>query len=126
MKDTDYFREHLGVKVVDAKDGYAKVSMKIAKEHTNSVGMTHGGVVFALADFAFAEAVNFGEKQAVAVQVSINFIRPSSEGDVLTAEAVRISEGKKFALCDVKITKENKLIASFSGLAYKLETVKSS
>jgi acyl-CoA thioesterase len=120
MKGTDYFREHLGVKVIDAKDGYAKVSMKIAKEHTNSVGMTHGGVVFALADFAFAEAVNFGEKQAVAVQVSINFIKPSYEGDVLTAEAIRISEGKKFALCDVKINKENKLIASFSGLAYKL------
>jgi acyl-CoA thioesterase len=126
MKGTDYFRKHLGVKVIDAKDGYAKVSMKIAKEHTNSVGMTHGGVVFALADFAFAEAVNFGEKQAVAVQVSINFLKPSSNGDVLTAEAIRISEGKNFALCDVKISKESKLIASFSGLAYKLQPAKSS
>ncbi len=121
MIGTDYFREHLGIKVLEAKDGYAKVSMKVSKEHTNSVKMTHGGVIFALADCAFAEAVNFGEKQAVAVQVSINYLKPSSEGDVLMAEAVRISEGKNFALCDVKVSKDDKLIASFSGLAYKLQ-----
>jgi len=120
LKGTDYFRKHLGIKILDSKDGYAKVSLKITGEHTNSVGMTHGGVVFALADCAFAEAVNFGEKQAVAVQVSINFLKPSSEGDVLTAEAIRISEGKNFSLCDVRVSKENRLVASFSGLAYKV------
>jgi acyl-CoA thioesterase len=122
LKGTDYFRKHIGVEILDAKDGYAKASLKITKEHTNSAGMTHGGVIFALADCVFAEAVNFGEKQAVAVQVSINFIRPSSEGDMLTAEAIRISEGKNFSLCDVKISKENRLIASFSGLAYRLQS----
>jgi len=125
LKGTDYFRKHLGVEILDAKDGYAKVSLKITKERTNSVGMTHGGVVFALADCAFAEAVNFGEKQAVAVQVSINFLKPSLEGDVLTAEASQISEGKNFSLCDVKVSKENRLIASFSGLAYKIASEKS-
>ena len=124
MKGTDYFRKHLGAEILDAKDGYAKVSLKITKEHTNSVGMTHGGVVFALADCAFAEAVNFGEKQAVAVQVSINFLKPSLEGDILTAEASQISEGKNFSLCDVKVSKEDRLVASFSGLAYKLSSEK--
>ena len=124
MKGTDYFRKHLGVEILDAKDGYAKVRLKITKEHTNSVGMTHGGVVFALADCAFAEAVNFGEKQAVAVQVSINFLKPSLEGDILTAEASQISEGKNFSLCDVKVSKEDRLVASFSGLAYKLSSEK--
>lgn len=124
MKGTDCFRKHLGVEILDAKDGYAKVSLKITKEHTNSVGMTHGGVVFALADCAFAEAVNFGEKQAVAVQVSINFLKPSLEGDILTAEASQISEGKNFSLCDVKVSKEDRLVASFSGLAYKLSSEK--
>ncbi len=120
MKGPDYFRKHIGAEILDAKDGYAKVILKITKEHTNSAGMTHGGVIFALADCAFAEAVNFGDKQAVAVQVSINFLKPSLEGDTLVAEAVRISEGKNFSLCDVKVSKENRLIASFSGLAYRL------
>ncbi len=124
MRGNDYFRELLGIKVLDAKDGYSKMSLKITKEHTNFVGFTHGGVIFALADCAFAEAVNFGDKRAVAVQVSINFIRPSSEGDVLTAEATTVSEGKTFALCSITIRKENKTVALFSGLAYKIKSDK--
>jgi acyl-CoA thioesterase len=120
MKE-DYFRNQLGIKVLEAKDGYSKMSLKISKEHTNFVGFTHGGVIFALADCAFAEAVNFGDKRAVAVQVSINFIRPSLEGDVLTAEAITVSEGKTFALCSVAVRKENKEVALFSGLAYKIQ-----
>ena len=122
MKRPDYFRDLLGVKVLDVKDGYSKMSLKITKEHTNFLGATHGGVIFALADCAFAEAVNYGDKRAVAVQVNINFLRPSSEGDVLTAEATKVSEGKTFALFNITISKENKLVALFSGLAYKLQS----
>ncbi len=105
--------------MLEVKDGYAKMSMKVTKDHTNFHGVTHGGAIFALADCAFAEAVNFGEKMAVAVQVSINFLRPSAEGDTLTAEAVRVSEGKTFGLYNIAIRKEDKIVAVFSGLAYK-------
>jgi acyl-CoA thioesterase len=124
MKRQDSFRELLGIRVLDVKDGYAKVSLKISKEHTNFLGATHGGAIFTLADCAFAEAVNFGDKVAVAVQVSINFLRPSSEGDVLIAEASKVSEGKTFALYNITISKEDKLVALFSGLAYKLQPEK--
>ena len=123
MKGNDYFRELLGIKVLDVKDGYAKMSMQITKKHTNAHGFTHGGVLFSLADCAFAEAVNFGDKKAVAVQVSINYLRPSSEGDVLTAEAVTVSEGKTFVLCNITVRKEDKTVALFSGLAYKIQPV---
>jgi len=115
----DYFGEFVGVQIIDVRDGYAKASLKITRDHTNFHGVTHGGVIFTLADCAFAEAVNFGERKAVAIQVSINFLNPSYEGDVLTAEANRISESKKIGLYHIKITdKENKLIALFSGTAY--------
>lgn len=124
MKGLDYFRELLGIKVLDVKAGYSKVSMKIAKEHTNFLGATHGGAIFTLADCAFAEVVNFGDTRAVAVQVSINFLKPSSEGDVLTAEAIKVSEGKTFALYNITVNKEQKLVALFSGLAYKLQPEK--
>jgi acyl-CoA thioesterase len=120
MEKRDYFRELLGIKVLEVKEGYAKMSMKVGKEHTNFVGFTHGGVIFALADCAFAEATNFGDRKAVAVQVSINFIKPTSEGDTLTAEASLASEGKTFLLYDVAVTKDDKLVALFTGLAYKL------
>jgi len=119
MKGTDFFAEALGMMVLEVKDGYAKVSMKVEKSHTNALGFTHGGVIFSLADYAFAQACNFGDNVAVAVQVSINFLKPSAEGDILTAEATRVSEGKTTGLYQVTVRKDDKPIALFTGLAYK-------
>lgn len=122
MEKRDYFRGFLGIKVLEVKEGYAKMSMKMGKEHTNFVGFTHSGIIFALADCAFAEATNFGDRKAVAVQVSINFVKPTSEGDILTAEAAVASKGKTFSLYNVVVSKENKLVALFTGLSYKLKS----
>jgi acyl-CoA thioesterase len=97
------------------------MSIEITKKHTNAVGFTHGGVLFALADCAFAEAVNFGDRKAVAIQVSINYLRPTAEGDVLTAEATTVSDKKTLVLCSVVVKKGDKDVAMFSGLAYKIQ-----
>ena len=119
MKGKDHFAEALGIQVLDAKDGYAKVTMKVEKNHTNALGFTHGGVIFSLADYAFAQACNFGDSVAVAVQVSINFLKPSVEEDTLTAEALLVSDGKTTGLYQVIVRKEDKTIALFTGLAFK-------
>ena len=120
MEKHDRFRELLCIDVVEVREGFAKLTMKVTKEHLNFVGSAHGGAVFALADCAFAEAVNSGATKAVAVQVSINYIKPSAEGDTLTAEATVVSEGKTFSLCNVTVSREGKVVALFTGLAYKL------
>ncbi len=119
MKGTDYFAEELNIKVLETKDGAAKVSMKVEKKHTNALGFTHGGAIFSLADYAFAQACNFGDNVAVAVQVSINFLKPSVEGDLLTAEATRVSNGKTMGLYNVTVKNQDKTVAFFSGLAFK-------
>jgi len=119
MKGTDYFAEALNMKVLEAKDGYAKVFMKVEKIHTNALGFTHGGAIFSLADYAFAQACNFGDNVAVAIQVSINFLKPSIEGDILTAEATRVSDGKTMGLYNVAVSNQNKQVAFFTGLAFK-------
>ncbi len=119
MKGTDHLAEALGIKIIEVKDGYCKVSMKIEEIHTNALGFTHGGAIFTLADYAFAQACNFGDNVAVAVQVSINYLKPSTEGDTLTAEAMRVSDGKTTGLYHVTVRKEEKIIAFFSGLAFK-------
>jgi acyl-CoA thioesterase len=121
MKDTDHFAEALGIQLLEAKDGYAKVTMKIEKNHTNALGFAHGGAIFSVADYAFAHACNFGNNVAVALQVSINFLKPTVEGDTLTAEATRVSEGKTTGLYHVTVKSRDKLVAFFSGLAYKKE-----
>jgi acyl-CoA thioesterase len=119
VKGQDSFRELLGIQAVEVRENYAKMSMKVTEAHTNFHGVTHGGAVFSLADCAFAEAVNYGGAVAVAVQVSINFLKPSVEGDTLVAEAVKVSEGRTFGLYTITVRKEDKIVAVFSGLAYK-------
>jgi len=119
MKGTDHFAEAMGMQLVDCKDGYAKVTMKVQKNHTNALGFTHGGVVFSVADYAFAHACNYGDNVAVAVQVSINFLRPTVEGDTLVAEATRVSDGKTTGLYQVTVKSQEKMVAYFTGLAFK-------
>jgi acyl-CoA thioesterase len=119
LKGTDYYAEYLGIKVEESKDGYCRVSMLVQKNHTNAYGMTHGGVLFSLGDYAFAHACNFGESVAVALQASINYLKPSAEGDILIAEANRISEGRTTGLYHVEVKNGDKLVAFFSGVAYK-------
>ena len=75
--------------------------------------------IFSLADYAFAHACNFGDNVAVAIQVSINFLKPSVEGDNLIAEATRVSDGKTMGLYQVTVRKDNNTIALFTGLAFK-------
>lgn len=115
---TDYFEKLIGIQIIEVKDGYAKASLKVTQNHTNAIGIVHGGVVFTLADCAFAKAVNFGKRVGVAIQVDINFLKASHEGDTLTAEAVRISESKRLGLYHIKVYQKNDLIAFFSGMAY--------
>jgi acyl-CoA thioesterase len=83
------------------------------------LGFTHGAAIFALADYAFAHACNFGDNVAVGLQSSINYLRPSAEGDILTAEAKRVSDGKTTGLYHVTICSGEKTVAFFSGVAYK-------
>ena len=118
----DNFEKLLGINVIEVKDGYAKTSVKVTENHTNFIGIAHGGLIFTLADSAFAKAVNSGERVGVAIQVDINFLKATHEGDILTAEAVKISESQKLGLYHVKVYDErSELIASFSGTAYYLK-----
>jgi acyl-CoA thioesterase len=119
MKGTDHYAELLGIKVLEIKDGYCKVEMRIGKQHTNAMGCTHGGAIFSLADYAFAEACNFGDNIAVGIQVDIKYLRPTTEGDVLIAEAKQISDGKTTGVYQVLVYKEDKLTALFSAIAFK-------
>ncbi len=125
MKGVDHVMEYLGLTHLESREGYSKVSMVVQKQHTNALGMTHGSVIFALADCAFGEASNFGDNVAVAAQVSINFLRPTKEGDLLTAEALRVSDGKTLSVYAVTVRKDDKPVALFNGLVYKLSPTKS-
>jgi acyl-CoA thioesterase len=121
MKD-DLFSQWLGIEVLDIKEGYSKIKMTVRKEMINGLGIVHGGIPFSLADSAFAFACNNRNVLSVALDTSINFIKPVHADDVLTAEAKELHNGKSTGLYQVEITNQkNHLVAQFKGLCYRTD-----
>jgi acyl-CoA thioesterase len=102
LKDP-FVSESIGASITDAADGYAKCSMTIEPKHCNSFGIPMGGVLFTLADFAFAVAANQDGKTVVTQAAQITFLTPA-KGSSLTAEARAIREGAQTSFFSVMIT----------------------
>lgn len=76
-----------GLVIEAVREGYALVSMRLRADMLNGHGIAHGGMIFSLADSAFAYACNSSNQTTVAQQASIAFLAPAYEGEVLLAEA---------------------------------------
>jgi len=87
MYDADACSRWLGIIVEAVRPGYARLSMPVRREFLNGHGICHGGLMFTLADSAFAFACNSHNINTVAAGCSIEFLKPVQGGDVLTAEA---------------------------------------
>ena len=114
------FARQLGLKLIDADDGYALVEMQCTLEMENIFRMTHGGAIFTLIDEAFEVACNSHGTVAVALNVNITYHRAPSPESTLRAEAKEIAKTKRTGnyYITVKDGKEN-LIASCQALAYR-------
>lgn len=89
----EYFVIHsLGADIVSVSDGYAKCCMDLKRKHANSLGTPMGGVIFTLADFAFAVASNQNGNTVVTQASQITFLTPAV-GTQLIATAHVIREG---------------------------------
>jgi len=89
------FSQHLGIRPVEVKPGYAKVELVVKDEHLNLHGTCHGAVIFAALDEAFQLASNSHGTAAMALSVSINYLRAAKKGDVLTAEASEMDKTRR-------------------------------
>lgn len=118
--ENDLFSKWLGIEVLEIKEGYSKIKMTIRKEMVNGFGIVHGGIAFSLADSAFAFACNNRNNLSVALDTSINFIKPVYVDDRLTAEAKEIHNGKSTGLYHIIITNQNsQVVASFKGTCFR-------
>src|SRR5438105_4422818 len=90
----DLFSQWLGINVLEIKEGYSKLQMILRDEMINGLGVIHGGISFSLADTAFAFACNNRNNLSMALDVSITFTKVSKPGDILTAEAKELHNGK--------------------------------
>ncbi|MFT3909454.1 MAG: hydroxyphenylacetyl-CoA thioesterase PaaI [Ferruginibacter sp.] len=120
MMEHDLFSQWLGIEVLDVKEGYSKIKMIVRKEMINGFGIVHGGIAFSLADSAFAFACNNRNVLSVALDTSINFTKPVHVGDILTAEAKELHNGKSTGLYHITVINQNEhMVALFKGNCFR-------
>ncbi len=111
----------MGMQILSVREGCAVVSMTVRKDMVNGHGMCHGGMIFSLADSAFAFACNSQNLVAVASGACIDYLRPTFIGDVLTASASVVNQGEKSGLYDVVVRDQNsRIIAQFRGRSARI------
>lgn len=109
----------LVLETVDA--GFARVSMIVREEMLNGVGTCHGGVLFTLADTAFAYACNSRNSATVAQQAAIAFLAPALEGEKIAAQAQEIALEGRAGVYQVMLTNQDgRVVAVFDGLSRTL------
>lgn len=116
MIERDRASAALGMVVEDCSTGFAVVSMIVREDMLNGFDVTHGGIVFALADTAFAIACNEDEHVTLGAAADITYLKPTVLGQTLTATAaVRVRSGRS-GLYDVSVIDETgDPVAEFRG-----------
>ena len=117
----DPFANWLGATVEAVEPGYSRVSLTVTATMLNFHGMTHGGLVFALGDIAFAAASNSHGQTAVALNVTISFLSSTGIGDQLVAEAREVQLSGATGLYDIVVTERNsqRLVAKSQATVYR-------
>jgi acyl-CoA thioesterase len=119
MLSLDAFSTWLGIEILECELGRCKVAMTIRKEMLNSMGKSHGGISYSLADVAFGFAANTHGKYAVSIETSINHIEALNEGDYLVAESVIEKVNNKLGFNIIEVKRGNELVALFKGVVYR-------
>lgn len=116
MYDADACSRWLGMQLEAVGPGYARLSMTVRPEFLNGHRTCHGGLIFTLADSAFAFACNSHNHNTVAAGCSVEFLRPAQGGDVLTAEATEQVLSGRHGVYDVRVSNQNdEVVAMFRG-----------
>ncbi len=114
------FAKLLDMEVLEVKEGYSKVRMKVDGKKLNIHGITHGGAIFSLVDEAFEMASNSHGNVAVALNMNITFLSPTKEGDELVSEAKEVKRAKRTATYHIEVrNQDGELVALCQALVYR-------
>jgi acyl-CoA thioesterase len=117
LLSSDRFARSLGIEFLEARDGFARLQMRLTDEHKNFFGATHGGAIFALADASFGAAANAQGYVTAAIHVSIDFLKGPRNGGLLTATCSQNLKGKVGQYTMVVEDEEGTVIALCNGWA---------
>jgi len=117
----DAASQQLGMTIDSCGPGRASVSMRIRPDMVNGHGICHGGLVFALADSAFAFACNSYGDNTVAAGAAIEFLAPGREGDLLRAVAVERWRAGRAGIYEIEVrNQQGELVALFRGRSHQI------
>jgi len=120
MMERDAFSQWLGVEILETAPGRSTTRMIIRPEMVNGFGVSHGGIVYSLADSALAFAANTNGNVTVAIENSIGYPQPVRVGDVITAVAEEESFGHRVGYYRVTCrNQQDVVVATFRGTVYK-------
>ena len=121
MWSRDRATNALGMQLMAIQPGYALMSMPVRGDMVNGHHICHGGLIFTLADSAFAYACNSYNMNTVASACHIDFLAPGKEGEILEAEAVERSRAGRTGVYDVTVrTRSGTTVALFRGKSYRI------
>ena len=116
----DRFATENGMTLDELDGKHSVTSVTLAARHRNAIGGVMGGVIFTLADFAFASLTNDKKRKVVAQQVSINYLN-ATKGGKLVATATYKKDGRSSCVVNVDVVDDtSRAIAQFTGTGFKL------
>lgn len=118
----DRASQALGMRLVEVRPGRARVVMTVRPDMVNGHDVCHGGLVFALADSAFAFACNSYNESTVAAAATIDFLAAARTGDELTAEAAELWRTRRNGIYEISVTNQRgERVALFRGRSYRID-----
>ena len=110
-----------GIQIEEAREGYSRIRMKLTADMLNGHGKAHGGMVYALADTAFAYACNSRNVRTVGAQATMVFLDGAELGEVLVAEAQEQALVVRSGVYNVSVrTDAGRPVAEFQGFSRSL------
>jgi acyl-CoA thioesterase len=120
--ERDRASQALGMRLVAVRPGSARVVLTVRADMLNGHQVCHGGIVFALADSAFAFACNSHNDSTVAAAAAIDFLVAAREGDELTADAVELWRTRRNGIYEITIVNQRgERVALFRGRSYRID-----
>ncbi len=95
----------LNGKLIEVGEGNITLEYKVRQEFTNPSGMIHGGIYAGIMDEVIGMAVyTLGQDSFyAAVNLNVDFLRPSTVEEVLTVKSQVVRAGKTLAHVDCQI-----------------------
>ncbi|QZT34461.1 hydroxyphenylacetyl-CoA thioesterase PaaI [Caldalkalibacillus thermarum TA2.A1] len=118
--EQDPYAQHLGIELVSLDKGVAQTRVTVTEQHLNFNGACHGGLIFSLADYAFAAASNSHGQVAVGINVHMSYLAPGHVGQTLTCTATEIKKTPRLAVYEMTVkNEENDIVARMEGMVYR-------